>query len=737
MNQMNSDGEPREKKFSETETNETKPSETETREKTEQSQKIDTGVFCLAMLLRFYKCAADPIQIAREYAPDGTPLDKSRVVLAAKGLGLKARAVASSRKRLLKIPVPAMAEDKEGAFFIIARVSEDRVLTQTPGGRPRSLSHDELMEIWSGNLIFVTRRAFVSGAERRFDFTWFIPAIVKYRRLFGEVLIASFFLQLFGLVTPLFFQVVVDKVLAHRGLSTLDVLVTGLLVVIIFEVTLEGLRAYVFSHTTSRMDVELSSRLFKHLLYLPLAYFESRQVGQTVARVRELENIRNFLTSSAVTVALDLLFTLVFIAVMFFYSPMLTFIVMGSIPLYLILSILATPPLRRMIEDKFQKGAANQSFLVEAVTGIETLKAMAVEPQMRSTWERQLTAYVASSFRATILGTVASQGVKLISKATMALILWFGARLVIQGELTIGQLIAFNMLSSQVNAPVLRLAQLWQNFQQMRISVDRLGDLLNCPAEPGYHPNRAAPPNIKGAISFENISFRYGPDAPETLRDISLTIEAGQTIGVVGRSGSGKSTLAKLVQRLHTPERGRVLVDGIDISMVDPAWLRRQIGVVLQDNILFNRSVAENIALANPSMPMEYIIQAAKTAGAHEFILKLSEGYETLIEERGQNLSGGQRQRVAIARALVINPRILIFDEATSALDYESERIIQDNMGMICKNRTVIIIAHRLSAVRGADRIAVLDQGRIIEQGSHETLMNLNGFYRYLHKQQL
>ena len=703
----------------------------------ENNVKTDTGIFCLTLLLRFYKFPADPMQISREYAPDGKHLDKIGVVLAAKGLGLKARAVASTRKRVSKIPVPAIAEDKEGRFFVLARATEEIVLIHAPGKSPQSLSHDDFMNIWSGNLVLVTHRASIAGADRTFDFTWFIPAIVKYRRLFGEVLISSFFLQLFGLATPLFFQVVVDKVLAHQGLSTLDVLVTGLIIIILFEVTLEGVRAYVFSHTTSRMDVELSARLFKHLLSLPLAYFESRQVGQTVARVRELENIRNFLTSSAVTVALDFLFTLVFIEVMFFYSPMLTLIVLASIPLYFILSLSVTPPLRRMTEDRFQKGALNQSFLVESVSGIETLKAMAVEPQMRSIWERQLTDYVSSSFRAGLLGTVASQGVKLISKLTMALILWFGARLVIHGDLTVGQLIAFNMLSSQVNAPVLRLAQLWQNFQRMRISVERLGDLLNCPAEPGYQPNRAAPPAIKGGISFENISFRYGPDSPETLRDVSFSIEPGQTIGMVGRSGSGKSTLAKLIQRLYTPERGRVLVDGIDIAMVDPAWLRRQIGVVLQDNILFNRSVAANIALADPSMPMEHVIQSAKTAGAHEFILELSQGYDTLIEERGQNLSGGQRQRVAIARALAINPRILIFDEATSALDYESERMIQKNMEMICKNRTVIIIAHRLSAVRDADKIAVVDHGRIIEQGSHETLMNLNGFYGYLHKQQL
>ncbi len=371
--------------------------------------------------------------------------------------------------------------------------------------------------------------------------------------------------------------------------------------------------------------------------------------------------------------------------------------------------------------------------MIESISGVETLKAMAVEPQMQRTWEEQLAGYVSASFRSQNLGNIASQSAQLINKVVTVFILWFGARLVITGELSVGQLIAFNMLAGRVSAPILRLVQLWQDFQQASISLERLGDILNTPTEQGHNPNRTTLPQIKGHVQFEHVSFRYHPDQPQVLNDISLAIQPGEVIGIVGRSGSGKSTLTKLVQRLYVPELGRILIDGIDLSLVQPAWLRRQIGVVLQENYLFSRSVKDNIALADPGTPIERVIQVAKLAGAHEFILELPEGYDTKIEEQGRNLSGGQKQRIAIARALLTNPSILIFDEATSSLDYESERIIQNNMQSIASNRTVFIIAHRLSTVRDADRIIVIDKGRIIEQGSHDALIQHGGLYAKLH----
>jgi subfamily B ATP-binding cassette protein HlyB/CyaB len=561
-------------------------------------------------------------------------------------------------------------------------------------------------------------------------------AIHKYRALLSEVLLASFFLQIFALMSPLFFQVVIDKVLVHRSLGTLDVLVAGMVAISIFEVVLGALRTYLFSHTTNRIDVELGARLFHHLLALPLAYFQARRVGDTVARVRELENLRNFITGSALTLVIDLFFTFVFLALMAFYSPLLTAIVLASFPFYIAISAAATPLFRHRLDEKFKRGAENQSFLVESVTGVETLKAMAVEPQMQRRWEEQLAGYVASSFRVVNLGNVASQGVQFVNKLNTAALLYFGAKFVIDGTLTVGELVAFNMLSGRVTAPVLRLAQLWQNFHQARLSVERLGDILNTTPEPAYSPGRAALPAIRGEVTFEHVGFRYRIDGPEILSDISIQIPAGQIVGIVGSSGSGKSTLGKLVQRLYVPERGRVLVDGIDLAAVDPAWLRGQVGVVLQENILFNRSVRDNIALTDPALPMERVVAAAKLAGAHEFVLELQDGYDTVVGERGSTLSGGQRQRIAIARALTTNPRILIFDEATSALDYESERVIQQNMRQITAGRTVVIIAHRLSTVRMADRIITIERGRMVEDGSHEQLIGSGGRYATLHRVQ-
>ncbi|WP_431494562.1 type I secretion system permease/ATPase [Pseudomonas brassicacearum] len=701
------------------------------------SAALDTGLACLAMLARFHNVAVSTEQLTHEYVAEGQLFGKAEILLATRQLDLKAKAIRTTFERLGQTPLPAIACASDGGFFIIARMDQEKILIHDPRSqRPEMISAEQLQARWGGELILIRSQSSLAGELSKFDFTWFIPAIVKYRKLLGEVLLVSFVLQIFSLLTPLFFQVVMDKVLVHHGLTTLDVIAIGLLGIMLFETVLSGLRSYVFAHTASRIDVELGSRLFRHLVTLPLSYFQARRVGDSVARVRELENIRSFLTGNTITLVLDVLFSVVFIAVMFFYSGWLTLVVLLSLPLYVVVSLLITPVLRARLNESFARGAENQAFLVETVNGIDTLKSMAVEPQITRKWDNQLAAYVSAGFKTQTLSTIANESVSLIGKLVTVATLWLGARLVIDGQLSVGQLIAFNMLAGRVAQPIMRLAQLWTNFQQTGVSVQRLGDILNTRTEMSQ-ATRSALPALKGRIEFDQVHFRYRPDGSEVLRSVSLEIGAGEVIGIVGRSGSGKSTLTRLLQRLFVPERGRVLVDGMDLALADVSSLRRQIGVVLQDNMLFARSIRENIALTDPGAPLEAVMQAAKMAGAHDFILELPEGYDTVVGEHGASLSGGQRQRVAIARALIGNPRILIFDEATSALDYESERIIQQNMQAICKGRTVIIIAHRLSAVRDANRIVVMDRGQIVEQGTHQELLaHQAGHYSRLHRLQ-
>jgi ATP-binding cassette, subfamily B, bacterial HlyB/CyaB len=702
---------------------------------TDPPPQSDSGLHCLALAFSLSGTAFDVERARREYLRAGARADLNDLVRIARAEGYKARKGSSSPARLDALSLPVIAERKDGSFFVIGRKNATSVLVGIAGGPPQEWTREKLAEQWSGAVLFVTRRDGLKAEAPRFGVAWFLPVVRRFKRILAEVLLVSVFIQLVALVAPLFSQVVIDKVLVHRGLTTLEVLCVGLLVVNAADAGLNWLRTYTFAHTTSRMDAILGAQLFQHLLALPIAYFESRQTGQTVARVRELENIRQFITSSALTLVIDVVFSLIFMAVMFWYSSSLTLVVVLSIPCYAAISLVITPMLRSRVQEKFQRNAANQSMLVENLSGIQTLKAMAVEPQVRMRWEEQLAAYIGSSLKVVTLGAAGAQLVGLVSKVTSATILWFGAQAVISNSLTIGQFVAFNMLAGQISGPVLRLAQLWQDFQQFKLSMDRLGDIINSPTERTNASAKQSLPPIRGDVRFEDIVFRYRPDGQEILRRLSLNIRAGEVVGIVGRSGSGKSTLTKLLQRLYIAERGRVFVDGTDIALLDPSWLRRQIGVVLQENVLFNRSIRENIALADPSFALERVMRAAQLAGAHDFIIELPHGYDTVLEERGANLSGGQRQRIAIARALINDPRILIFDEATSALDYESERIIQNNMRAICQGRTVLVVAHRLSTVRNADRILVMEKGELAEEGSHDVLMARGGQYANLVKQ--
>lgn len=692
--------------------------------------KDDSGIRCLLLAARFHHIEADEARLRHEF-DSASGMDMVSLARAAKSIGLKTRLTKINWERLRMLPMPAMAEVSGGGVALLCGVREqnsdekkdDELLILMPQDtRPERVSTAAARESLTGRVLMLASRASIAQELGRFDFTWFVPAIVKYRAQIYEVLTMSFVLQLLALGTPLLFQVVMDKVLVHGALTTLDVLVFAMVAIVVFEGIMGVLRNFLFAHTTNRMDVELGAKLFRHLLSLPQSYFEARRVGDSVARVQELDTIRNFLTNSVVTVFLDFLFIFVFIGVMFIYNVNLTFLVLASLPCYALLSMVISPILRKRLQEKFNRGAENQAFLVESVNAVSTIKAHAVEPQMTRRWNNQLAGYVQASFKAGNLANVGSQLVQLVSKLTTAGILWFGARAVIEGEMTVGQLVAFNMLAGRVSQPVIRLAQLWQDFQQVGVSMKRLGDILNAPSE-HKDGRRATLPSIVGRMEYAEVNFRYPNCERHALRNVSLEIEAGCSLGIVGRSGSGKSTLTKLAQRFYLPESGRVLVDGIDLALADPSWLRRQIGVVLQDNILFNRTVHENIALSDPGMAMDKIIYAAQLAGAHDFIMELGEGYETVLAEQGSTLSGGQRQRIAIARALSTNPKILIFDEATSALDYESERLVQDNMREIGKDRTMLIISHRLSAVRDCDMIIVMEGGEIVERGTHADLL--------------
>ncbi|HMK90232.1 MAG TPA: type I secretion system permease/ATPase [Methylocystis sp.] len=700
----------------------------------EPLDETDSGLQALCGIAAYFRIVATPVQLRRELALSDRPVAPEDIVRAALLIGLKARILPEVEKdRLAALPAPTILLTSAGGYEVYGgRLPSGDYRLVNPATRvDRALSLDDL-SAQAKTAILVARKLGGAGVDpQTFSLKWFLPSIWRYRRPLAHVLAASFFVQIFALVTPLIFQVVIDKVLSHKSYDTLFVLIGALALLGLFDVSLQYLRTYALSHTTNRIDVELGRRLFYHLFHLPMSYFETRSAGQTVARVRELETIRTFLTGQGLFSALDIFFTIVFIAVLLAYSWKLTLVVLFSIPLYIVIAAIVRPILRETIKEKFNRGAESQQMLVEAIVGAQTIKAAAVEPAMQAQWEERLAAYVSSSFDAGLLGAAGQGAIQYVSKLTTALLLLFGAKAVIDGDLTVGELVAFNMISAQVAQPILRLSQIWQDFQQVQISIDRLGDILNMPTEPLNlaHGNL---PTAKGAIEFRNVTFRYRAGAPEALKNISLSIRPGEVIGVVGRSGSGKSTLAKLIQRFYIPEEGQVLVDGVDAAQVNPAWLRAQIGLVLQENMLFNRSLHENIALANPAMSRAQVIAVARLAGADEFISRLSQGYDTIVEERGANLSGGQRQRIAIARALAINPPILILDEATSALDYESERLIQNNMMEIVKGRTVIIIAHRLQAVRRCSRILGLHEGRIVETGSHDALIKAGGLYAHL-----
>lgn len=699
---------------------------------------MQTGLTAFDVVAKINQINIDIRSIIREYALSDKEIEVEELIRIARQFEFKAR-VKEMQVDILaqKYPLPALIIKRDSSYAVLLKVNRElktALIYEMGQTSSRDISYEELNAITDNKFIVVSHK--LINSKIKFGFEWFFNEILTYKQVIAEVMLGSFIVQLFGLVTPLFTQVILDKVIVHRSVMTLDVLAFAFVTVMIFELLLNFSRKYIFLHTACKIDAKLGAKLFKHLFSLPFTYFENRKVGNIITRVRELDQIREFITNKSISVILDVFFSFVFIAMMFLYSPILTFLVIVFVGIIALLYLVITPELRARLEKKFQMGAQSNSYLVESVTGVQTVKSLAIEGSMQRKWEDYLANYINSSFKLSNMSNIASALSGMLQKAMTISILYFGVKLVISNQLTIGQLIAFQMFSNQFSAPVLRLVNLWNEFQQCLLGIDRLGDILNNPIE--LQTSHAITlPSLNGAVKFDNVCFKYSPNTPYVINNFNYFVKPGTSVGIVGRSGSGKSTITKLIQRLYLTNEGTIYVDGVDVRQMNPTWLRFNIGVVLQENYLFAGTVRENISLSKPDASTELIMHVAQMAGAHEFISELPQGYDTIVGERGSTLSGGQRQRIAIARALITNPRIFIMDEATSALDYESEKIILNNMNKITKGRTTFIIAHRLSAVRNCDIILVLDKGRIIEVGNHDELMtHERGYYRFLHTQQ-
>ena len=639
---------------------------------------------------------------------------------------------------LIEVEYPAIARMSDGAYITIGSVNDEVVLAIDPREtKPVAIPMKAFLESWNNELMIFSASFSWAYFKKRYNADWFLQVFIHYKKPIIEVLIASFFLQILGIGFPLITQVIIDKVISNDGLSTLMVIGASMVVFFFMQSLLSFLKTYLLSHTANKLDAILGTRLLRHTISLPLNYHERRRVGDTLLRIMMLSHIREFITGTGLLTVLDVFFSVVFIAFMMWYSVPLTLIALAVTPLYLIQNILALPIIQQKMESFARARTVSNAFMVESITNIETVKALAIEPQFVNKWENLIARYIRTSFERTkfflVLDTLGGIWRAIITMA----ILWYGGHMVMDGYFTLGQLIAFQMIANQATEPLTKILSMWPRLQMVAFALERMGDILNTPMEPVFQEmGRRGTERIDGAIDINNISFRYRVDLPLVLKNIDLHVSPGEKIGIVGRSGSGKSTLTNLVQNLYIPEEGNIIIGGISTREANLGWLREQIGVVMQENYLFNSSVRDNIAISRPTATMDEIIRASRLAGAHEFILELKEGYDTKVGERGDALSGGQRQRIAIARALLANPPILIFDEATSALDYESERIILNNMSAIGANRTMLIIAHRLSAVRRCDKIIVVEKGQIVESGTHDQLLALGGLYKYLYDQQ-
>jgi len=650
-------------------------------------------------------------------------------------MGLNSQLVNVPAVAVSRLQAPALLKWQD-SFALLYKTGSKELVLAVPESGIRRLKPADLIETWGEVGQVLLLQPTKATPKQRFGLSWFLPSLYRYRKVLLEVLIASFFVQLFGLANPLITQVIIDKVLVQNSINTLNILGIFLVVVAIFEAVVTSLRTNLFVDTTNRIDLALGAQVIDHLLRLPLRYFERRPVGELATRVNELENIRSFLTGTALTVVLDAVFSVIYIVVMVFYSPLLTLVALATVPLFALLTSLVAPVVRQQLRTKAERNAQTQSYLVEVVSGIQTVKAQNIELRSRWQWQESYARYVSAGFKSVLTSTWAGSISNFLNKLSSLLLLWVGAYLVLQGKLTLGQLIAFRIIAGYTTSPLLRLVQLWQNFQETALSLERLSDILDTPQEAEELRTNIPMPDIRGAVTYENVEFCFTNSGSKQLTNINLDFPAGVFVGVVGTSGAGKSTLTKLLPRLYELDSGRILIDGYDISKVELYSLRRQIGVVLQDTLLFDGTVQENIALTNPEATPEEIVEAAKVALAHDFIMSLPQGYNTRVGERGSALSGGQRQRIAIARTVLQNPRLLLLDEATSALDYNTERQVCSNLASAFRDRTVFFITHRLATIKHADVIVMMNSGRVVEQGTHAELMALRGRYYCLYQQQ-
>ena len=703
------------------------------------SGQIDAPLACFNMLSKYYKVNFRKDLVRRVLENQLTTVGS--ITLQACGavaqmMGLNAQLVQVPAKAIGRLKAPAMVAWQD-SFAILYNITERELTIATPEKGLKRMRPAQFAEIWgeSGQVLLLQGPKIEQ--KEQFSFWWFWPALMEHRTVFIEVLLSSFFVQLFGLVNPLMTMIIIDKVLGQRNIDALNILGILMLGVALFEALLTALRTYLFVDTTNRLDVRLSAEVIDHLLKLPLNYFDNRRVGDLVGRIGELANIRSFLTGTALTVVLDAVFSVVYVAVMFYLSVPMAVVALAPLPLFAGIIIINSPIIRRLLRKKAERYADSQSYLVEVLNGIQTVKAQNIELKSRWEWQGRYARFMSASFNTILTQTASSSISNFLNKLSGLALLWVGAYLVIDNKLTIGALIAFRIIAGNVTGSLLRFVSVWQSFQEVGMSVERLRDVLDSPPEVDSDDRNNIPmPEIDGAVTFEEVSFRFGESGPLQVANVNIDFPAGSFVGIVGLSGSGKSTLMKLLQRLYPPLSGRIKIDGYDITKVEMYSLRRQIGVVLQDTLLFNGTVQENIALSNPDAGSDEIIRAAKIAAAHEFIMGLPNGYNTVVGERGGSLSGGQRQRIAIARTVLQNPRLLILDEATSALDYQSERMVSENLEEAFNGRTVFFITHRLGTVRNADCIIMMDKGSVVEQGSHDELMALKGRYYCLYQQQ-